>query len=259
MLYITHNAGFFSNCSLRIESIIDYFNKHRVLPAKINSSKQFEWYKPKNYSDINITPIYFTYKYNDEIYINYRNPIDFKHTYQYMNYKSLEYKNIFPFIVKYFSPSAKIKNIIREIEIKYDLDYDNICVLFYRGNDKRTETKLCSYDEMFKLANYIRSKRPYIKFLIQSDETQFIEEAFKRYPDSLIFEHEIRYMNKCMKTVDLVFNNSYHFSKNYLAITIIMSKCKYVICNHSGNCSMWIYFYRNNPNNFFQYLNGKFV
>ena len=30
----------------------------------------------------------------------------------------------------------------KEMEKKYDLDYDNICVLFFRGNDKATEIKL---------------------------------------------------------------------------------------------------------------------
>jgi hypothetical protein len=45
------------------------------------------------------------------------------------------------------------------------------------------------------------------------------------------------------------------FSKYYLAITIIMSKCKYVICG-SGNCSIWIMLYRGNNKNVCQYLDG---
>ena len=49
-------------------------------------------------------------------------------------------------------------------------------------------------------------------------------------------------------------NNIY--SKYYLAITIIMAKCKYIVCG-SGNCSIWIMFYRGNNNNVCQYNNGK--
>ena len=37
-----------------------------------------------------------------------------------------------------------------------------------------------------------------------------------------------------------------------------MSKCKYIICG-SGNCSIWIMFYRENANNVFQNLNGEWL
>ena len=45
-----------------------------------------------------------------------------------------------PLINKYFSLSNKIKEIIKNIERKYNINYENICVLFYRGNDKNRET-----------------------------------------------------------------------------------------------------------------------
>jgi len=46
------------------------------------------------------------------------------------------------------------------------------------------------------------------------------------------------------------------FSKYYLGITIIMSKCNYIICGF-GNCSQWIMYYRRNNNNIIQNLEGK--
>jgi len=48
------------------------------------------------------------------------------------------------------------------------------------------------------------------------------------------------------------------FSKYYLAITIIMAKCNYIVCS-SGNCSIWTMFYRGNAENVFQNLNGEWV
>jgi hypothetical protein len=60
-------------------------------------------------------------------------------------------------------------------------------------------------------------------------------------------------------TVDKVFKLLNHdFSKYYLAITIIMSKCNYIICN-SGNCSIWIMLYRGNSNNVDQFLIDKWI
>ena len=36
-----------------------------------------------------------------------------------------------------------------------------------------------------------------------------------------------------------------------------MSKCKYVICGSSGNCSLWIALYRGNADNIFQCMGGN--
>lgn len=140
------------------------------------------------------------------------------------------------------------------MELKYNLVYDNICVLFYRGNDKMTETSLSSYEDYVVYANTVMKNNSNIIFLIQSDETEFIEYMSRQFPNSFHFKDEIRHVNKCNSTVDkLLKDKNYEFSKYYLAITIIMSKCKYIICG-SGNCSMWIMLYRGNNNNTYQYL-----
>jgi hypothetical protein len=161
-------------------------------------------------------------------------------------------------ILKYFSPSLEINKIINNIEKKYNLSYKNICVLFYRGNDKNRETTKCSYDEYLKYADQIITKEPNIIFLIQSDETDFIDFMTERFPNnSFYFKDEIRHMKKCNNTVDIaICSQNYEMSKNYLSITIIMSKCKYIICG-SGNCDQWIMLYRGNNNNVIQNLEGK--
>ena len=41
------------------------------------------------------------------------------------------------------------------MEKKYNINYNNICVLFYRGNDKITETLLCNYNEYLIYANLL--------------------------------------------------------------------------------------------------------
>ena len=253
----THNGCFFSCCSVKLNDIINYINVYSKLPTIIDSSRQFALYK--NNSD-DITFNYFTH-YND-ININ-KSFISYIHynlwAHQFTNYINLDYKNINPIIKKYFSPSDEINNIITFLNTKYIINYNNICVLFYRGNDKNTETKISNYSDYLEYANNIYVNNPNIIFLIQSDETEFIEFMRKQYPlNSFYFKDEIRHINKCNNSVDIIGVNSenYIFSKKYLAITIIMSKCKYIICG-SGNCSMWIMFYRTNNKNVCQYLNDE--
>ena len=46
-LIVLHNSGFFSCCTVRLARIIEYFNKFAKLPEIVDSSVQFEWYKPE--------------------------------------------------------------------------------------------------------------------------------------------------------------------------------------------------------------------
>lgn len=179
---------------------------------------------------------------------------------QFSNYQNINYNKIVPIINFFFSPSLKITNIIKDITSKYSVDYENTCVLFYRGNDKITETPLSGYNEYIQYSQEIYQKNPNIKFLIQSDETEFINFFTNLYPkNSFYFKDEIRHINKQNNTVDKVFKDKNSlYSKYYLAITIIMSKCKYIICG-SGNCSIWIMLYRGNCSNVCQYLNGEWI
>ncbi len=257
---ITHNAGFFSCCSIKLCEIITYIKQKKNTPDIVDSSKQFSWYKNETNKDKDITYDYFENYNNITVTdINIIDPIDFRWDHcQFRNYSNLDYKLITPLIKKYFSPSVEITEIINNIEKKYNLSYENICVLYYRGNDKNKETKICSYAEYLSYINQILKKNPKIVFLIQSDETEFIEFMTNKFPNnSFYFKDEIRHMKKCNDTVDRKMSSqNYEFSKKYLAITIIMSKCKYIICG-SGNCDLWIMLYRGNTTNVIQNLKGN--
>ena len=165
-----HNHGFFSCCSVKLHNIVEYINSNKKL-CYADSTNSFGWYKTSN-RDI-------TYDYFETPNINQDEikPIDYKESYQYIDYSKLDY-NVIPIVNTYFTPSPKIKEIINTIEVKYmihSFNYNNICVLFYRGNDKITETKLCDYNDYLIYANNVLKHNPNIIFLIQSDETEFIQ------------------------------------------------------------------------------------
>jgi len=263
MLKIKYGTGFFSCCSVRLQEIITFFNFYKKLPYRVDSSLQFALYKPIHDKKSDITHEYFDENLTNKYVINYKTNINYHNIYQFKNYKNIDIHSLIPFLIKYFSPSIKIKSIVRFMELKYKLtkQYNNICVLFHRGNDKSTETKICSHEEIIRKAKEYFERNPNTVFLLQSDETEFIEKAFKEFPtNSIVFKDEIRHIRKNNnKTVDIIMKDYNHlFSKYYLAITIIMSKCNYIICG-SGNCSIWIIFYRGHSNNVLQYLNGEWL
>jgi len=255
VLRITHNSGFFSCCSVRLHEIVKYYNTNKKLP-NVDSSVQFDWYKTDKNEDI--TNKYFK-DYNEVNITEFDSLIDYDENYQYKDFRTLDHASIAPFITKYFSPSDDVNRIIREMEQKYNIDPDNTLVLFYRGNDKSTETILPKYEDYITRANNLISANPNLKILIQSDETEFIDTMTAAFPTSFYFSDEIRHMKKSNTTVDKVSrNNVLEFSQKYLAITIIMSKCKYIIFG-SGNCSIWITLYRKNADNVTQFLNGAWL
>lgn len=266
MLKISHCiAGFFSNCSVRLDKIIKYFNEHQKLPEFIDDSEMFHMYKPNEFdSNKSIVDNYFIK--NNEINIEYKSSINYYEDLQFSNYNILDMENIIPFIRKYFTPTQEIYNIIENIEKKYSLnDYNNICCLFYRGNDKKSETELAPYSDYIERAQKILQKNPNIRFLIQSDETEFIETMINKFPlNSFYFKDETRHINHQWSTVDLIAHSqnrhdiNYYYSKYFLAITFIMGKCNDLICI-SGNCSIWIALFRGNNKNFQQFFEGRWI
>lgn len=252
-------SGFFSYCSLRLSSLISFFNEHNKCPNIVDSQYQFRKYYISSYKDGNAIVSYMFGDYNNNINISFTKKINYHWSHQYNIYKTLDFNSLNPFIEKYFSPSKSTQDIIETIEKKYNIDYINTCVLFYRGGDKCKETKLAPYSEFFEQADKIKKDNPNIQFLIQSDETNFINGCLERYSNSFYFKDEIRHMNNRKTVVDNVkFKNGSNFTfvHKYLAITIIMSKCNYIICP-SGNCSIWIVFYRGHAENVIQYKDNK--
>jgi len=250
--------GFFSCCTIHLQRILDYYNEKQKLPQQVDSSQQFMFYKtPQNWNE-DIKHEYF------ELYevppatpdYNYSLPIKTTHLQQeeqYSDYRWLNYTALQPFIQTYFSPSVQIKQLIENILSKYQIDLSNTCVLFHRGNDKATEIKLPSYEQYIEAAQKIRTKHPNIRFLVQSDETGFLDTMKQTFPDNhVIFYDEIRHIPKSLTTVDkqLRYQNSV-MSKWFVAIIYVMSRCEYVICN-SGNCSYWIAMFRGNCHNLVQ-------
>ena len=253
-VHMNHSAGLFSTCSCRLMAAVHFFNREKKLPEILDATNTLDYYKIN--TDKDITFEYFKH-YDNFPNIEYIKNVDYDQCYQFKNYSEIDYTAIHPFLVKYFTPTDEIQQMVASIESKYKLDYENICVLFYRGNDKNTETQICGYDEYIVYANKILEKNPNVSFLIQSDETEFIEKMLETYPtNSFYFKDEIRHMHKNNGTVD---DNKYKidvFSKNYLAITKLMSKSKFIVCG-TGNCSIWIMLYRGSNKNSLQNFNGQ--
>jgi hypothetical protein len=239
--------------------IISYYDNHKVFPEKVDSSKQFGFYKI-NHSDEDITHYFFKDENKsitekdimcDKLWDYNPSPTEE----QFSNYKLFNYSIIKPVFDKYFSISVHVEERVKFFEQKYDINYDNICAVFYRGNDKIREVNQPTFDEVIAKALEIKNIDPNIQFLVQTDVTEFAEK-FKSTFSNVIQIQEIPTMNNTTTcSIQHCINENFRLEAvlMYNAAIQIMSKCKNIICT-SGNGELWVMFYRGNANGVYQYL-----
>ncbi len=242
---IYHDCGFFSCCSVRLGAILFYFNQYKTLPDRIDSVEQFNLYVSEHrHLYMDLAKIYFRESDDGLKCITKLSSIKVLDGHSsWLDYRTLQFDEVAPFIRKYFTVNSRIRieEIIQAIERKYNLDYENICTVYYRGTDKRPETKVASHEEFIDKARELHRKN--MTFLLQTDEVGFREEFSRAFPDSIVI-NEVDNPNKFIHSLYL------------LSIVKIMSKTKHIICG-SSNVSLWIVLYRGNANNVHQYLSHK--
>ena len=101
MIKITHNAGFFSCCSVKLTKIVQFINSTKKLPDSVDSSEQFKCYKNDTNKDKDITFDYFE-NYDNITDVNILGPINYNQNNQFQNYYNLDYNHITPLIKNIF-------------------------------------------------------------------------------------------------------------------------------------------------------------
>lgn len=255
-LIVTHNAGFFSCCTIRLKEIIDFYNLHKILP-KVDSSVQWHVYKDEN---IDITNRFFQDKKSDITnYIfestNFTYSSDEE---QFSDYSLINYTNISLFINDYFTPSLEVEEIQQKLIEKYNIDTNKCIGVLFRGNDKSKETNIPSYDDFLSKITEIKTLYPDYKIILQSDEKELYDLILDKYPDTITFD-EIEKINRDSNSSVpniVIEGKKTEQACIFLAILLLLSKTNKLIFN-SGNVAMWCCLYRNNINGTYQYLSPK--
>lgn len=253
MIKVTHNCGFFSNCSVKLHYIIEYFNKEKKLPDSVDSSEQFIIYKPIEMMKKDITYDFFEIPKLQDIYFEKNIEYDWNATVR--PYKNLDFKQLKPFIDIYFSPCDEIKNIYNFFVHKYNLNFDNLCAVYYRGTDQYKEVPFHTMNQFVEKMKSIKD----VIFLVQSDDLHFINIIKANFTSNIIIFEE-NHFSSTNKGIHNEFSGDTNYSmiKYFFATVLVMAKCKYFICSVS-NCSMWCVLYKNNSKNVYQYLNDSWI
>lgn len=253
-----HDSGFFSNLNLIFFQIVDFLILHNEHPTEINCLKTFTWYK-KIQTD-KLFYQFFNKNTNtsfdiEKLKLSLPKINNIGGDIQFEEYKYLNLSSFYEIIDIYFKPSNNVLRIKDDLLNKYNINLENTCALFLRGNDKATECHIPEYSDYIKVAKEILKTNSNIRFLIQSDETEFINTMKNEFKNNVIFYDEIRHIPKnTKKTVDnhgKTPDNNLKYIYYFYAIVLIMSECNYVVCN-TGNIPFWIALCRKHVNNFIQ-------
>lgn len=263
ILKTIQNAGFFSNCTIRLMDIINYFNLNKGLPDEVDSYEQFMHYK--SYAGDNLIPYYFNREPEFNQPIPYSEPINTPYlndcmAFQFHSYKNINFEQVTPFVTKYFTPSYPVLERCRVFENKYNLDYSQLCAVFYRGNDKVTEMKVASYDYFIDKAREVKARHPNMKFLVQPDEREFLEAFLQAFPNDTIYFEETPMLSKQNSAMffEIEPGKRAEYGSKFFSALICLSKCHTVI-THSGNCGLWTALYRGNATNLHQIFNDEWI
>ena len=261
--------GFFACCMDILRIITTHYNKNKSIPSSIDTSQQFSIYKPSHTNGGDIMNHFFIKENsNNDININgnsnsntsikYINNIQskFDHYFQFRKYNEIDYLEIKPFIDTYFSPAQEIIDIENRIIAKYNININEYCAVYYRGTDKKSETKIGQFDNYINKMNELLTADNNIKFIVQSDSKEFIDTITSKFNNSISFDENVSSSSDKGIHNEKTPDENYIIMKNFLAIVYLISKCKYIICS-SGNCSIWMMLFRGNAINVKQFLNDQ--
>lgn len=250
ILKVTHNAGLFSCFSQRLSAIISYANKNQIFPQHIDSSEQFSMYKPS--PEIDVSNILIK---SIDSSIQYREHLHF--TDQFTDYAKLNFSALNPIISKYFSISDTVKERLNYLIQAYDIDFFDTCSIFYRGNDKRLECELATKETFIEKASIIKKHNKNIKFLVQTDDSSFLEAFQNQFQDSISFRELHTIADGSMSvSASLPQHQRLHHAIDLLAAVNVVSRCKYLV-THSGNCGFWACLYRGSSEGIIQHFTSE--
>lgn len=245
-------SGFFSYCSVYLHQIIENIKKGN----KCNNIElgEFEFYK-ENKKD-KVYENFFKEKSGD---INFRDTqgLDFPLYANRIFYKQSDFLGLGEIVEKWFTPKDEIQIIKNKFIIDLNLKLEETLALYYRGTDTQADRSITRYDYIAKKSKEILSKNHIKVVFLQTDD-----KMFEDYIISCGIKQKIIKIKEIPSSYS---NKGYHFTikndkiehtKKMLASTLLMSECKYVVCN-SSNVSRWILVYRKKKEGYYQFLRNK--
>lgn len=245
VLHLTHDAGFFSNCSVALFEIARA--KRQI--NRVDASHSFSFYK--EFPNEDIWPELFQAP-NPHPPANYGEWS--RELLHHARYSSLNLQRISSLLEAYFSPSDEVLERARYFEESYDIDFSRTLGVNFRGTDKWTEVPPAPHERWVRKIHESFRKMPQgSRILLQTDD----EKALQRFLNE--FSHHAFVLNELPRSLgpspvhlNLRPTERLNFAKNLLAMALILSRCRTLV-THTGNVAYWTTLFRGHSRNLAQF------
>jgi hypothetical protein len=247
-LRLTHNTGFFSNCSV---ALLEIARAGGDLD-KIDVTQAFSSFKESS-------P---TQTWNNWFAGPSRLPEKFQRTARLSRmahrlphhslYRFIDFKVTRLLLDHFFSLSEEALGRGADIVRENSIDPSNTVVLCYRGTDKGTEVRASGKARYLRKVRRILDRNPNYRVWVQTDQTQARDWFLDALGSSAFSVDAIPVTEGSVvmhKVVDASFRRE--FGLRLLAATYLMAKCEWVV-TYTGNLGYWIALYRGNTKNLIQ-------
>lgn len=255
-------CGFFSCCSVKLSSLLDFSRANLREPGSVDYTRLFAGYNPTPEAG-SIHHLFFdedrSKRQGDLAIVEDGEPRLFDTGSQFVPYRDLKLDKLSPWVAKYFSPSRQVAENIALLRAKYPFAGGNVCSVVYRGNDKSSETAISSCEHFIAKADEALRVNPDVVFHVQTDEQEFREEFSACFPNSFFCE-EVPAIRRSMTNVteQTPMEQRITLATNLLSLIWLASQSQYVI-THSGNVGVWCVLFRGSVANVCQTLDNKWV
>lgn len=240
--------GFFSLCSIHLFQIIE--NIKNDLPEKNIKFKQFKMHQ--EYSNKDIRELVFE-DVNTNINIELLKNDDYILRSNNIFYRSVDGNKYTNLIKRWFKPRREIKILKNLMVEELNLETNDTLAVYYRGTDTTRDRIITNYNEFTKNVKRIIENYKNIKLIYLQTDDKMFEDYFltsnidKKILITSYLKSEYSHNGQHFTIKE---NKIFHIQK-MIASVLLMSQCKYIICNAS-NVSRWINFYREGKDRFFQ-------
>lgn len=245
-------AGFFSSCSLSLYKIIDFIKKNKKIPNV--EFEEFAIYKEKR--EDNLYKYIFKENIND-LNIEEITEIKFNLLANNCFYKDSDSVKLNQLIERWFCPNDEIQRIKNNFIVDTDINFSSALSIYFRGTDTQLDRGICCYNVFVNKVRHLINNKEIKQILLQTDDKMF---------QDYILSSDLNIPILTIKEIKPIYSNvGFHFKikrnkikhiKDMVAVTLLMSECKYNLCNAS-NLSRWILLYKKEKENFYQFLGNS--
>jgi hypothetical protein len=235
--YLRHEAGFFSICSTTLIEIA----KSTFEVGDIDVSYAFKHYKDSPAD--NVWNKFFKPRNKSIPFANdVKNPFAHK-MFHHDRYSEIDHSAVKSLLAKYFAPSDECLELVEQFKNRYAFDYDKTIVIYYRGTDKYIEIDPTPIESYIDAAHKLIALHPDYRVLVQTDQKQIKDILMNEFAGRVFCIDELPTTQSQVAIHKAIVENKDEFALNFLAVVLLMSKCKHLITS-TGNVGYWITLFR---------------